>query len=85
MSKEVARIVYDEDSDWVELDFRESQWHEVYLAWERKLGIVAIVLTEYNAKMKGVPDVTHEVTRAAIVPNDKALDAFRHPFSYIKE
>lgn len=75
--------------DWLELDYREDSWHKVWLGWERKLNLVAVVMSydEHRTVMfsdGGIAETKEEVVRAAIVPNKEAMEAFLHPFIYIE-
>lgn len=86
MGKEVARI--DSDGDWLELDFREDSWHEVYLAWERQLNIVAVVMAHtvhdrVHYEDGSMVEIPRERVEAAVVPNAEAREAFVHPGIYI--
>lgn len=55
-----------------ELDYRRSGQTEVFLKWLREYNVVFIAMQDGN-----------ELDRAFLVPNDKAHDAFEHPFAYM--
>lgn len=58
-----------------ELAYRRSGQTEVFLKWLRVADVIFIALKDDN----------EELDRAFLVPSDKGLDAFEHPFAYLPE
>jgi hypothetical protein len=62
------------DTNLVELAERSNDGLEVRLLWNRGTGEIVLELTD------GRTGTTREVQ----VADDRALDAFQHPFAYVK-
>lgn len=56
-----------------ELAYRRTGNTEVFLKWLRVADVIFIALK----------DEGEELDRAFLVPSDKGLDAFEHPFAYL--
>lgn len=65
------------EQDRVELMERRGDGLEVFLNWHREANILTIAMIDYKQE----PPFTTEF----IVPNDKGMEAFEHPYAWLPE
>lgn len=63
-----------ETIDTFELMHRRTAGIEVFLNWHRQANILTVMVRDESQ----TPPVTDEF----VVPNDKGLEAFQHPYAY---
>lgn len=61
----------------VELDARSGDGLEIFLMWYRQHGVLSIMLNDLK-----VDPPTHT---EFFIPNEKAREAFQHPFAWIPD
>lgn len=61
--------------DPVELCHRRSDKIDVWLFWHRELNLLSIAIKDSKLDFEA----------GFIVPNDKGMEAFRHPYAYMPE
>ena len=64
-------------NDRVELMDRRNDGLEVFLNWHREADILTIAMIDHKQE----PPFTVEF----VVPNDKGIEAFTHPYAYMPE
>lgn len=63
------------DTTRVELNHRQNDGIEVFLYWYRSRNVLSILLNDTKAQ----PPLHTEF----LIPNDKGMHAFEHPFAYL--
>ena len=60
-------------SDIHEIDYRQNDGIEVFLYWHKEANILSLALTDHKK----------DFSTEFVVPNDKAREAFLHPFAWM--